>query len=517
MINIEDYIDTGKLFDGRYKILRALSTDGGTADVWLATDTTTIDTHIELEDDEVTMCQEEGSGMLVAIKVYRPKNALDIEGEQRFRDEFKIVYECRHENLLQPTSFAICEEAPYLVLPYCQHGSSERFIGQRLATAEIWKFILDVSSGLNRLHTNEPPIIHQDIKPANVLIDNSNNFSITDFGISAKRGGSHGYYYDDENSGTLAYMAPERFDDGAAPVAESDIWAFGATLCEILTGQVPFGAEGGRNQVEQHMTMPKVNGVPADVLRLIHACLAPDPKKRPTAAEIRRAALARQYPVKSKKGIYIFGAVMVTLALAAGAYIALRPTLRDDIPVKEIKAEPSKEETFEAALKMLNSQDSITVRQGFEMMDSLAKLSYVPALYEVAFTYGYFDNDLSVRRKDMLGIPYYPKGHNDEFMPKKKEDMKRSLNACNNILECNDSLNLIINAKAAYYLTLAHYNGYGELEKNDSTSVKYLRQGKDWLKNVDYDNLNESDKADVDELKERINDAIVIFNKEQRE
>lgn len=505
MINIEDYIDTGKLFDGRYKILRALSTDGGTADVWLATDTTTIDTHIELEDDEVTTCQEEGSGMLVAIKVYRPKNALDIEGEQRFRDEFKIVYECRHENLLQPTGFAICEEAPYLVLPYCQHGSSERFIGQRLTTAEIWKFILDVASGLNRLHTNEPPIIHQDIKPANVLIDNSNNFSITDFGISAKRGGSHGYYYDDENSGTLAYMAPERFEDGAAPIAESDIWAFGATLCEILTGQVPFGAEGGRNQVAQRMPMPKVNGVPADIVRLIHACLATDPRKRPTAAEIRRAALARQYPVKSRKWAYIFGAAMVTLALAAGAYIALRPASQAPVPAYEVaaKAEVSIEERFEAARTMLNSNDSVAVRRGLAVMDSLGKQSYVPALYEVAYTYGWFRDPKSINRKKMLKIDFYTDG-DKVFMPRNKDDLKKSIDLFNQIINLNDSLQPVFNATAAYYLALAHNYGYANLEKDDSLSQNYLKKAEEWLDRIDYEELNDDEKKLVDKLKKAI-------------
>lgn len=508
MINIEDYIDTGKLFDGRYKILRALSTDGGTADVWLATDTTTIDTHIELEDDEVTTCQEEGSGMLVAIKVYRPKNALDIEGEQRFRDEFKIVYECRHENLLQPTGFAICEEAPYLVLPYCQHGSSERFIGQRLTTAEIWKFILDVASGLNRLHTNEPPIIHQDIKPANVLIDNSNNFSITDFGISAKRGGSHGYYYDDENSGTLAYMAPERFEDGAAPIAESDIWAFGATLCEILTGQVPFGAEGGRNQVEQHMTMPKVNGVPADVVRLIHACLAPDPKKRPTAAEIRRAALARQYPVKSKKGIYIFGAVMVTLALAAGAYIALRPA--PQTPASAV----SVEEIFESAREKLDSDDAATVRSGKEQMDSLCSQGYVPALYEMALTYGWFTNPVSVHRKDILEIPYYPKGTknaNDEdisFVPQNSADRDKTVDLMKAILLQENDEYALIKAKCAYYLGISHYYGTETLSQDTIIAKKYFVKSQKWVKKINPEDLNESEKTELEELKESIDIAL---------
>lgn len=159
MIEIREHESETKIFDGHYQLLRPLSTEGGTADVWLAIDTNTIDSSIDSEEGT----SSSDSGMLVAIKIYRPKNALDIDGEQRFRDEFKIVYECRHENLLQPTGFSIFNGIPYLVLPYCKNGSSEQLIGKQLSPDNIWKFILDVSSGLNRLHTNETPIIHQDI------------------------------------------------------------------------------------------------------------------------------------------------------------------------------------------------------------------------------------------------------------------------------------------------------------------------------------------------------------------
>ena len=137
MLNLEKYADGKVLFDGHYKLLRPLSTDGATADVWLAVDTNTIDETI-FEDEEQREAAED-SGMLVAIKIYRPKNALDIEGEQRFRDEYKIVYECRHANLLQPTSFSIFEKTPYLVLPFCKFGSSELLIGQLNDEDEIWK------------------------------------------------------------------------------------------------------------------------------------------------------------------------------------------------------------------------------------------------------------------------------------------------------------------------------------------------------------------------------------------
>ena len=271
MNRFEQFAKGGGLFDGRYKLLRPLSTEGGSADVWLALDANTVNDKERLLKEEPLTKEDLDvlQGLMVAIKVYRPKNALDIEGEQQFRDEFKIVYNCHHANLIHPTHFSIFQETPYLVLPYCKKGSSEMLIGKLTDNDDLWKFIGDVSSGLAYLHACYPPIIHQDVKPANVLIDDNHNYAITDFGISANFGSRHQYYYDDEHTGTLAYMAPERFMDDPVPMEESDIWALGATIYEIITGHVPYGEEGGQNQHKGKVTLTFPSGVGADIQRLI--------------------------------------------------------------------------------------------------------------------------------------------------------------------------------------------------------------------------------------------------------
>jgi len=478
MIDIEQFALSGELFDGRYKLLRSLNKDGATADVWLATDMNTIDTSNDFDDDDAVYINgnrvdgnRDDQALMVAIKIYRPKNALDIEGEQRFRDEFKIVYNCRQTNLLQPTHFSIFRETPYLVLPFCHDGSAEKLVGQGVGDVDqLWKFVFDVASGLAYLHACQPPIIHQDIKPANILIDGHHNFTITDFGISSTFGGNqHSYGYGEDNAGTLAYMAYERFDETYEPSAEGDIWSLGATLYEIITGQVPFGEEGGSTQGDGPVNLQYPKDTPPALQKLIAACLDKNPQKRPTATYLIEAGRQHQYPVRKPS---VWPKVLTVLALVAAACVILWLTVLRPQPesekevitiVEEAPARPA-EEVFDEAFALLKSQDAAEMKKGIALMDSLASTKYVPALWEVAFTYGWFTDSESKRRKELLGISLGNKNVTEEAMdiadclPRKDEYNQKAISAFNNIVELADESQQPLRMKAAY--TLGLYYAY---------------------------------------------------------
>lgn len=386
MFDINDYTDEMGRFDERYLLIRPLSTDGATADVWLSLDLNTvsatndekIDQIARMSDDEI-----EKLGLMVAIKIYRPQNALDIEGEQRFRDEYMIVFNCHHANLIHPTNFSIYRDTPYLVLPYCKRGSSELLIGNKFSDDDIWKYIQDVASGLAYLHALEPPIVHQDVKPANVLLDDTGHYALTDFGISAQRGGVHGYYFDDENSGTMAYMAPERFQKDAEPMAKSDIWGFGATLHEILTGKVPFGEDGGLVQPDGDVTIDFEGlQISDDIKKLICTCLNKNPLERPTARELVDAANQKIFrpTTKSRSLGKVIGIVCTLIAIGLGSWYLLSH--------QPIGQEPKPEDLFEDALVWVNASTVDSVRVGIEKMDSLVKQNYEPAQQELEKTIG---------------------------------------------------------------------------------------------------------------------------------
>ena len=346
MQDLSKYIEDGILFDGRYRLIKLLSTEGGTADVWLAENYESVDTKLSEETDDVV--RVDGTGVLVAIKIYRPKNILDVDGEQSFKAEFKTIFNCHHANLLPTTDYSIFDGMPYLVMPFCDNGSAESLVGC-IEEADMWKFLTDVAAGLSYLHSVSPQIIHQDIKPANILIDTNKNYCITDFGISIKSGVDDDHCMENVSSGTLIYMPPERFLDGYVPDASSDIWSFGATAYELITGDVPFGDRGGEAQLEGANVPPIKTPISKRMAKIIYACLDANPKKRPSASYIAQYAAN-----KGKKGNLLLGVgAVLTVGLVVGG-----------ISIWQLKPKP-----IEPFTVYKNSGDSIIGLQKQELRD----------------------------------------------------------------------------------------------------------------------------------------------------
>lgn len=254
-------LDKGYLFHNRYILIATLGS-GASADVWKAKDT-------------------KANNLLVALKIFSQHSDMDSYGLQNFEKEFTTVYNMRHSNLLPPTGYDLCEGRPYLVMQYCENGSCSSMIG-RMEEEDIIKFLHDVSAGLEYLHDHN--IIHQDIKPDNILLDDNCNFMVTDFGISVSM--DKGIYDSNGMSGgTRAYMGPERFE-GITNNA-SDMWSLGATAVEMLTGNPPYGEHGGLLQAEGE-PLPELPALQPEVKNMILSCLEKDPVRRIKANEIRQ-------------------------------------------------------------------------------------------------------------------------------------------------------------------------------------------------------------------------------------
>lgn len=271
-------LQQGSIFDNRYELIRRLG-NGGFAEVWLSTDNVT--------------------GLEEVLKIYAPGGGMDEDGLKLFIKELTVVHDLRHTNLLTSKVVGHYANQPYLLLAYCPNGSLSKRVG-KCSEEEAWKILQQVASGLAYLH--EHKIIHQDIKPENILVDANGDYVITDFGISMKAQSTlRKSMRVQANSGTMEYMAPERFSTNPTPTKASDMWSLGSMMYEMVEGTVPFDQFGGGKQQGGAKIPTMKSNVSVKLKQLIISLLDPIAANRPTAEEVVEMAKAKRAPVRVKK------------------------------------------------------------------------------------------------------------------------------------------------------------------------------------------------------------------------
>nr|PZN42915.1 MAG: protein kinase [Actinomycetota bacterium] len=155
------------------------------------------------------------------------------------------------------------------------------------------RYIVEICEGLAYLHGKG--WIHGDLKPSNVLVMADGSVRLADFGLAAELDGTHAYL---PPGGSLGYMAPERWDEpltehGTRYRTASDVWALGVTAYQLLSGRMPFPGASPRARAAQaaryaagHDELLFPTTVPPGWREWLADCLAPDPARRPGAAEL---------------------------------------------------------------------------------------------------------------------------------------------------------------------------------------------------------------------------------------
>ena len=133
----------------------------------------------------------------------------------------------------------------FLVMEYIEGKELKDIINSSTSLLKVWglngilDYVMQIASGLQAAHSKE--IVHRDIKSANIMLNNSGNIKIMDFGLARFRGTVH-LTKTGTTVGTIAYMAPEQFLSNEVDHL-ADIWSFGVVLYELLTGELPFKGE----------------------------------------------------------------------------------------------------------------------------------------------------------------------------------------------------------------------------------------------------------------------------------
>jgi uncharacterized protein (TIGR02145 family) len=260
---------TGDIFSGRYRLLEKIGV-GGYAQVWKAVDM--------MADDAV-----------LAIKIFAADNGLDADGLKQFRREYALVLNLNHANLLTARHFDVWEGRPYLIMPYIEHGSlASRLLREGpMNEAELIDLIRQLSEALAYLHEND--ILHQDIKPDNVLIGPKGRYLLMDFGISSRLKSTLRKSTGSVGTMTVAYGPPERFDAQPKQLPAGDVFSLGVLAYEMATGDVPWMGNGGMS-LKIGAEIPDLPEEYSESFkRLFRRMLSLGPDSRPSSSEINKA------------------------------------------------------------------------------------------------------------------------------------------------------------------------------------------------------------------------------------
>jgi len=221
----------GSVFAERYEVLEELGR-GGMGEVYRVKD--------EKLDEEM------------ALKVLKPEIAVHKDMIERFKNELKLARKIAHRNVCKMYDLNEEEETPYITMEYVKGEDLKSSIRKKgkLDEKEAVAVAKQVCEGLVEAH--ELGVVHRDLKPQNIMIDEKGNAKVMDFGI-ARSVEAAGMTQTGMMIGTPDYMSPEQAE-GEEADQRSDIYAMGVILYEMVTGGVPFKGDTAFSVALKHKT-----------------------------------------------------------------------------------------------------------------------------------------------------------------------------------------------------------------------------------------------------------------------
>lgn len=267
-------IEPGYILNERYKLLKTLG-EGGMANVYLAHD-------LILDRD-------------VAVKVLRLDLQNDPDTKRRFQREAMATTELVHPNIVSIYDVGESNDQQYLVMEYVRGSDLKKYIVEHfpIPYQRVIDIMEQILAGIQVAHDHN--IIHRDLKPQNIMIDQDGNAKITDFGIAVALS-DNSMTQTNSLLGSVHYLSPEQAR-GSMPTKQSDIYALGIILFEMLTGTVPFEGDSAVSIALKHFQedMPSVRDfdprIPQALENVVLKATAKDPASRYTSASAMAADL----------------------------------------------------------------------------------------------------------------------------------------------------------------------------------------------------------------------------------
>ena len=265
-----------QVFSDRYQLVNHIAR-GGMAQVYLARDL--------LLDRPV------------ALKVLFPELSVDRAFVERFRREAKAAANLTHPNIVSIYDWGQGQNTYFIVMEYVDGRTLSSILREGpLDAARAAGIGADVAAALDFAHRRG--VIHRDVKPGNVLINNAGQVKVADFGIARAIGTSEDLTQTGSVMGTATYFSPEQAQ-GYGVDPRSDVYSLGVVLYEMATGRAPFSGDSpvsiAYKHVKEAVPAPRtVNpAVPAAFEAIVLKCLEKQPENRYQTAEDLRADLIR--------------------------------------------------------------------------------------------------------------------------------------------------------------------------------------------------------------------------------
>ena len=234
----------------------------------------------------VYLARERALDRLVAIKVMRPETS-DAEAVERFRREARTAAKLNHPNIIPLHSFGEAEGMMYFVMGFVQGESLAAKLVRKgpLDVADARRILAEVAEALHYAH--ERGVVHRDIKPDNILIDDElGRPTLADFGVAKSRASGKTLTQLGTALGTPHYMSPEQAAGERDVDGRSDLYSLGVVGYQMLAGRCPFEGETAREVMTQHVVRDPLPlkavapSVPDDLAHVIDQLLAKDPARR---------------------------------------------------------------------------------------------------------------------------------------------------------------------------------------------------------------------------------------------
>jgi eukaryotic-like serine/threonine-protein kinase len=228
-------------------------------------------------------------GAIVAIKIMPQHMAGNPVLVKRFEQEFFAAQRLDHPNIVRALDFGETGGVPYLVMEFVEGESLGQKIQRegRLSEAEAIRIIAQVAQGLHRAHKMN--LVHRDIKPDNVMVMPDGTAKLCDLGLVKELETDLNLTRTGRGLGTPHFMAPEQFRNAKNADLRCDIYALGATLYMMVTGELPFKSSGPLDAWMKKMhndLLPPRKTVPSLSERIdwaIRRAMSADTEQRPTS------------------------------------------------------------------------------------------------------------------------------------------------------------------------------------------------------------------------------------------